>query len=381
MGVFFMWVRRFVPRWLASACLAVCFVLVLSASASAATITSAGPLTSIAISTDLNCAVNHIGDASGEFYGDTACATEIAVGGTLYGPDSVPAGNDPGGYTPVSQSAVSGSGTTGDPYRIVTVVDVGTTGLRITETDSYVVGQEAYQTDVQVANNGSQSQSVILYRGGDCYLQNSDFGFGLVGSPAGSIACVAPADPQNPSAGPGSRIEQWIPLTAGSHYLETYYGTLWSAMDSQTSFPDTCDCTTFEDNAGGLSWALTIPAGGSQSISHLTNFSPTGNLALTTSKTADQSIVSAGGQDGYTITLSNPNTSGVQVASISDTLPAGFSYVHGSSSGATTSDDHLGSDAELDRTVHRSRSKRSNTRNDLAAFQRHGVLDRRHLFQ
>ena len=50
----------------------------------------------------------------------TACATEIAVGGTLYGPTYTPAGNSPGGYTPISQSAVTGSGTSGDPYRIVT---------------------------------------------------------------------------------------------------------------------------------------------------------------------------------------------------------------------------------------------------------------------
>jgi uncharacterized repeat protein (TIGR01451 family) len=306
------------------------------AAAAEASITSAGPLTNITISDELNCAVNHTGDSAGEFFGDTACATEIAVGGAIYGPSFVPAGTDPGGYTPVSQSAVTGTGTNVDPYKIVTVVDVGTTGLRITETDTYVVGQEAYRTDVQVANTGNQAATAILYRGGDCYLQDSDEGFGKIGSPAGAIACVAAEDPNAIPPVPGSRIEQWIPLTAGSHFYEAGYFDVWLAMDAMTDFPDTCTCADYIDNGAGLSWSLSIPAGQSTTVSHLTNFSPTGNLALTTTKTADQSTAAAGAQDGYTITVSNPNDSIVQLASISDTLPAGFSYVSGSTTGVTT---------------------------------------------
>jgi hypothetical protein len=108
-------------------------VLVPLAEAGSTAITSPGPLTNITISDELNCSVNHAGDIDGEFFGDTACATEIAVGSAIYGPSSIPAGNSPGGYTPVSQTPVTGSGTSGDPYTIVTVVDVGTTGLRITD--------------------------------------------------------------------------------------------------------------------------------------------------------------------------------------------------------------------------------------------------------
>ena len=300
-------------------------------------ITSPGPLTNITISDELNCSVNHVSDVVGEFYGGTACATELAFGGQIYGPSSIPAGNSPGGFTPVSQSAVTGSGTSGDPYKIVTVVDVGaSTGLRITETDSYVVGLEAYRTDVQVTNTGATAASVIVYRGGDCYLQNSDLGFGSVGNPTGAVACVAAANPNDPSQGPGTRIEQWIPLTAGSHYFEDFYSTVWQGMSAQTDFPDTCECAIYQDNGAGLSWALTIPAGESRTVSHLTNFSPQGNLPLSTTKTADQSTALAGAQDGYTITLSNPNDNAVQLVSISDTLPAGFSYVAGSTTGATT---------------------------------------------
>ena len=327
--------RRWSPRVLLATGLVLALGLLVQVplvAAASKSITSAGPLNNITISSELNCAVNHNGDDDGEFFSDTACATEIAVGGAIYGPSSIPAGNSPGGYTAVSQSAVTGSGTSANPYKLVTVVDVGTTGLRITETDTYVVGQESYRTDVQVTNRGTSNKSAILYRGGDCYLQNSDHGWGKVGSPAGAVACLA-----GTSSTPGTRIEQWVPLTAGSRYFEAGYSTVWDAMDAMTNFPNTCECGTYEDNGAGLSWSLAIPAGGSRTVSHLTNFSPLGNLALSTTKTADQATVSAGAQDGYTITVSNPNAVVVHLVSISDTLAAGFSYVTGSTTGVTTS--------------------------------------------
>ena len=129
-----------------------------SPAATSTAITSAGPLTNIAISTELNCAVNHIGDAEGEFFEDTACATELATGGLLFGPSDIPGGNNPGGFDPVSQSGVTGSGTAADPYTIVTVVDAVGVSLRLTETDSYVVGEETYTTRVAIANSGSQAR-------------------------------------------------------------------------------------------------------------------------------------------------------------------------------------------------------------------------------
>ncbi|HEX2191982.1 MAG TPA: hypothetical protein VHH09_02225 [Acidimicrobiales bacterium] len=304
------------------------------------TITSAGPLTSIRITDDLNCAVNHASDTEGEFFGDTACATQIAVGGTVYGPESIPAGNSPTPFTPVSQSAVTGTGSASDPFTITTVVDVGTTGLRITQTDSYVVGQESYRTDVQIANTSGSPQSVILYRAGDCFLQNSDDGFGRVDpTPAGNaVACVAVADPTAETPTPGTRIEQWLPITPGSHYFHAGFSEVWGQVSSAQPFPDTCRCDEFIDNGAGLSWELTVPAGGSVTVSHLTTFSPEGNLPLTVAKTADQESVAPGASDGYTITVSNATTAAVTLDSITDTLPAGFTYVAGSSTGLTTAD-------------------------------------------
>jgi uncharacterized repeat protein (TIGR01451 family) len=319
-------------RLFAIACLLAGTALALSTTASAASIVSAGPLTSITISPDLNCSVLHAGDLSPEWFGSTACGT-LAVDqstGTLYGPASIPAGGAASprtAFTPVSQVGPTGTGTALDPYKIVTTVSLGASGLTITQTDSYVVGQESYRTDVQLSNSNLTSRSVRVYTAGDCFLQNSDFGFGRVDGSA--IACTASADPS-------SRIEQLFPLTSGSSYMETFYNTMWAQIGAQAAGPNTCDCATFEDNAILLSWDVTVPGGGSVTLSHLTTFSPLGLAPLSTTKTADSSSASPGGTDGYTITIHNPNASAVVVNSITDTLPAGFAYVANSTTGATT---------------------------------------------
>lgn len=330
-----------------AACVALaCVLFVISSgapSASAAstqTITSSGPLTSIGISDTLNCSVNHTGDASGEFFGDTACGTFLAAGGNIYGPPSVPAGGNVTGasnfvaFTPVSQSAVTGAGTVADPYKIVTVVDAGTTGLRVTETDTYVVGQETYRSDVTVASSGAQAAAVV-YRAGDCFLQDSDTGFGAVDATTGSVSCVG-VTTVNGTDVPSSRIEQWRPLTGGSSHYEASYSQVWSAIATGSPFDNTCRCNENIDNGAGLSWSITVPAGGAVTLSHLTSFSPAGNQPLTTTKTADAGSVAAGAADGYTITVANPNTSAVTLNSVVDTLPAGFAYTPGSTTGLTT---------------------------------------------
>lgn len=313
-----------------------------SALAASASIVSAGPLTRVEISDDLNCAVDYLGDSEPEFYGDTACATLVAAGGTLYGPAYIPAGGGAAPrttYTLVSQSAVTGAGTSGNPYKIITVVDLGTSGLRITQTDTYVVGEEVYRTDVRVANQGNSAATAILYRAGDCYLQNSDNGFGAADPITGSVSCVAGVAEPSARVVPGTRIEQWYPLSPGSHYYEDYYSSVWSMIGSQLPFADSCtQCANYVDNGAGLSWNLSIPAGQSVTRSNLTVFSPLGLVPLTTTKTADSSTADPGGSDGYTITVHNPNAGSVSLSAITDTLPAGFSYTPGSTTGATTAD-------------------------------------------
>jgi uncharacterized repeat protein (TIGR01451 family) len=306
-------------------------------------IASAGPLNQIFVGNDLSAQIAHTGDSAFEVYppgvtpGDDG--TFLVVNNTLYAPNLTAHGGTAttgwlGTYfpfAPVSQTAVTGSGTTANPFQVVTTVDVGTTGLHIAQTDSYVVGQESYSTSATISNSTGTAQSAILYSAMDCYLGGSDQGFGFV---QGS----APSCTVNPNNSPAGRIEQLVPLTGGNNYVEAHYNTVWTDIGAHSPLPNTCDCAILnpEDNGQGISWNTTIPAGGQVTYSHITNFSPLGQQVLTTTKTADSPTANAGGPDGYTISVANPNATSVVLNSIVDTLPAGFSYVSGSSTGVTT---------------------------------------------
>jgi uncharacterized repeat protein (TIGR01451 family) len=307
--------------------------------ATTATITSAGPLNNIYLGSQLNCQADHTGDTSHEFFGGVpgACATLIVVNGTLFGPASIPAGGSAAPrttYTEVSQSAVTGTGSAADPFKVVTVVDAGSTGVRLTQTDTYVVGTEIYRTDVQVQNTGNSSANIILYRAGDCFLQNSDAGFGDLLS-NGSVGCRGSDDGGQT---PNTRIEQWIPLTGGSSAFESGFNTVWARIGSQQTFPNTCLCDQYLDNGAGLSWSGTLAANAGATYSHLTVFSPTGVTGPFLEKTAAFDNAPASGTDSYTITIHNPTGSDVTLNSIVDHLPDGFSYVPGSTRGITTSE-------------------------------------------
>jgi uncharacterized repeat protein (TIGR01451 family) len=292
--------------------------------------------------------VQHGGDSSLEFYpawqalGD--CGTLISVGGQLYAPNFRAHGTTAttfwiGTYTPftsVSQTSLTGSGTAGDPYRITTVVDAGTTGLRLTETDSYVVGGESYQTDVTLTNTTASAAYGILYRAGDCFLGDSDYGYGAVDATSKSVACA-----KTPNNSPSGRLLQWQPLTTSraSDYQEDFYGNLWTTIGNQANLTNNCACGNGIDNAGGLDWNIALNAGASMTASQVTTFSPAGLQPLSLAKSADNPSVLSGSQDGYTITVNNPNPTPITLTSIVDTLPLGFTFMSGSATGDITTQD------------------------------------------
>jgi hypothetical protein len=58
-------------------------------------------------------------------------------------------------------------------------------------------------------------------------------------------------------------------------FLESLYSTVWSNVDGDgTPFPDTVEATTYQDNGMGLSWPISLPDGGSASLSFTTTVSP-----------------------------------------------------------------------------------------------------------
>jgi uncharacterized repeat protein (TIGR01451 family) len=298
--------------------------------AAAATISSGGPLTNVTVNPQLNCDVRHASDTQPEWYGTTACGTLVALNNVLYGPATIPAGGNATprtSYTQVSQSAVTGAGTAGNPYQIVTTVNLGTTGVQLVQTDRYITGQELYGTEARLVNTSGTVKSGYLYTAGDCFLQNSDFGFGRV--TGGSPACIA-------NQSPGSRVQQLLPATGGNTYLEAQYSTVWSAIGQRGALPNTCECSSRLDNGIALAWPVSLAAGASRTIGWSTVFSPTGVVPLAVSVTAHQDAAVTSSTDGYRLTVSNPNTTSTTISTLTLTLPASFSYRAGSTTGITT---------------------------------------------
>ena len=300
---------------------------------SVADIVSNGPLTRVAVSTELNCQVAHQGDESFEFYDGSselgACGTWLSLNKVLYGPSEVPAGFSPQAvWTGVSQSAVTGSGSQADPYTITTVADAGSSA-RVTEIDSYVTGLESYRTDITIENRGATAINGFLYRAADCYLQDSDVGVGRIDD--GAPACVA-------SALPGARIEQWVPLTQGSHAFAGQYDDNWALIQAQQQYPDRCDCQSAVDDGAGISWTVSLDPGAAATFSHLTLFSPSGRRAVTTTLKADDATPQSGAIVQFTALVENPDAAPLALNGLHATLPVGFQYVTNSSVGGVTAD-------------------------------------------
>ena len=289
-----------------------------------------GPITRLLITSDLNCGVSYLGDTSPEFFGDTACGTFLSVGGDVYGPAVVPAAPAFTPFTPVSQT-LTGSGTPADPSVITTVVRT-LPSVTITQKDTYVGGDNAYRTDTTVTNSGASAQAAVLYHAGDCFLQESDAGFGNFDSVTGTVTCRGSDDG---GITPGDRVQQFVPLSESSNYLEDYYSSVWSAVDSGTPLPNACaQCDNFVDNGMALSWSLAIPAGASVTRSLLTNFSPLGLVPLVTATDAQPATVAGGDTVDISVDIDNPNSTAVSLNSLTETLPPGAAYVPGSTVGA-----------------------------------------------
>ncbi len=245
-------------------------------------VSTSGPLTNIAIGDELSCQVSYLGDSRFELYPSTAkpgdCGTFVFVGGALYAPN-LPAHDSSAAsgigantaFTPVSQSAVTGSGTAASPFKVTTVADAGASGIRVTQVDSYIAGQESYRTDTTVQNLGAAAADGILYRAGDCYLQESDTGFGFVDAGASAVGCSI-----NANNAPAGRIEQWYPITGGNQYMEARYTEVWEHIATHTPFPNTTRATESLDNGAGISWSFSVQPGAQATYAHYTTFSPRG---------------------------------------------------------------------------------------------------------
>lgn len=207
---------------------------------------------------DLQCGLVTQEDTSDEFYGGSggrdACGTFLAVDGVLYGPATIPAGAALGPvepWTPLSQAS-SGAGTQADPFTLVTTVAAGLTNVELTETDTWIDGGSAADSRISIRGVAGDTRAVRVYRAADCYVGNSDIGFGSHQPAVPSVGCLR-------DNGDGTQTElRLAPQSPGSNLFEGQFTDVWAAVGSQGPLANTCTCTTNNDNGFAVEWAQNL---------------------------------------------------------------------------------------------------------------------------
>jgi hypothetical protein len=235
------------------------------------TATIAGSPLTVVVGDDTSTQVyNSNVPGTGQFYPPDCAAGQTAdngifaaLGATIYGPDfdNHPCGSASNSYTPwtpVSFSGVTGTGTAGDPFTVVIVVNAGLTGLTLTETLTYVNG--ASQTNISLAFNAVAPPSVPTggltfnaFHGSDLFLADNDEGYGLLqGTSAGGRGA-------NSSCVPLNYTILLLGTTPANAWSATGYGTVWDEI-SAGALSNTVDSAICEDNGAAVQWNnLVVP--------------------------------------------------------------------------------------------------------------------------
>ena len=163
-------------------------------------------------------------------------------------------------------NVLSGSGTPGDPWVATSVVNVGATGLQLTQRVSYVNGQEFIRNDFTLCNTGGGSPSVHLFHAADLYTGGNDSGYGYYDPATGAVGGISQQR---------DLYQIFIPITPATHFEEDGYGTVWDDIGSTagpgSGFRNVYYPNQYFDNGAGLEWVFN--AAGCTTISNYVSFS------------------------------------------------------------------------------------------------------------
>lgn len=235
-------------------------------------ITSPGPISDIYLGNELSCQVKLSQDPTFSYFppntapADCGTFLQIEPAAPVYSPnfsahdDTAASAAQGTPWTPVSQSGVTGSGTSADPFAVTTTVAAAATNVQVRETYSYVSGSRSYSFRITVINNNPAPRNVDLYHAADCYLAGSDFGYGFFDASTGGVFCT-----ENPSNNPAGRLLGFAPGSTPARYIESFYNTVWNNTDG-ADYNNTVEADSFQDNGVGLQWKLAVPANGSTTV-------------------------------------------------------------------------------------------------------------------
>lgn len=203
----------------------------------------------------------------------------VRAGGTLYAPDFGNHGGSAtgglGSYTPYSGrtiSAVSGTGTSADPFQVTVQNQLGASGLTTSEVIQYVNGDNFFRKQFTLTNNGAAAQTANIFLGGDIYLAGSDSGVPYRLSASGSIGgsdCGTPA----------SYYILYIPQTPADAWTGSGYSSVWSQIGGG-ALNNALSTTSCIDNGAALQWNRTLAAGASVTIQATTSFGDIPSIIL-----------------------------------------------------------------------------------------------------
>ena len=270
--------RKLVGRVLAVGTPALVLMLVVPAVGQALTISSPGPITSIEVSPSLNCNAAYIGTTPYQFFSPFSpagdCGLILTRTDALSGATSV---TQYGNFVPESQSpSVAGTGTAGDPFTVTTLACAGIDTIdcgpnasilsapQVTTTVRYVTGDDFYRTDVSVLGRLDGAETIGLYQYADCFLQNSDQGFGFLDG-NGGVFCSA-----NANNSPDGPLEGFIAVDPANNpvsWLEGGFSTVRGTITggSGAALANACEpsCDFSQDNGMALGWTrIPLGAGG-----------------------------------------------------------------------------------------------------------------------
>lgn len=143
-------------------------------------------------------------------------------------------------FTPVSNTMVGA-------WTIVTVYDAGTTGIRITQTVSYLNGAKYYNIHWSIANTGSTTYSDLMWQhGGDTYFGGMDSANGFFDAGLDMVYITN-------SGVTGIMGLLGTPSSPIDHYFESDFSSVQTALSAGVSLPDTVDAS-YLDAGYAVEW-------------------------------------------------------------------------------------------------------------------------------
>jgi hypothetical protein len=231
--------------------------------------TIAGSPLRIEVGSNGSVQVYHQRFSHGATFGAADSGFFIAIGNDVYGPN-LPGTNSSSAsvatltMSPAGHDGPTGSGSQADPFRIVTSHNLSGSGaqLALVQAVSYINGNNYFQLDWSLSNNGGSQTCLKAYHAADIYFADSDYGIGYYNAGTGSV-------------GGFNERRDWFmvftPVARADRYEEARYGLIWERIAGAADLANTVD-NTYLDNGIALQWNLCLQPGENRTISDLWSF-------------------------------------------------------------------------------------------------------------